>query len=556
MPIYGPHLSAGMSTQGNTSGTTGLAHDRMIVVGGNNITLSQSILANSGTLTISAANQTTQAQSWTATGNTVGTLNTTATGNAMYFSGGPNISVGMTGNTVYLSGGAGAAGDGVNILAAGSQTANTTGTVRFADSNGITFGMSNSSIITASHNGLTTAAASNHSHGNPTLALTNLTGTTASASNGLTISLSANPAGGADGVNIISAGTQVANTTGSVRFADSNGITFGMSNNSVVTASHNGITSQSTQFLAITLGGNTAGTTTFHATNNASIHLHGGNNITLSGNGSSITVVGAAGGAAGSNTLGMSNLGNTSGTSGVISGSALALYFAGGNNVTLSQSINGSSATITVIGPSPGGGAGVTAKMLGTPIITSAALSNATFSIQPIFIDAYMTATNAAFWAVVTGNTNSSGAISLSLGLYTINGSTMSLASSTSQLIQWTSGTNSTATTGTQYGIFSGGRYRNFSLNSWQLTPGNYMLAVWGRSTNNGTLNIGFNMNTNNTMVSMMFTSQSGNSHVPMYSSVSFTTAMPSAITLSEPNMIRSGAAARQPAMTFWHSSP
>lgn len=38
---------------------------------------------------------------------------------------------------------------------------------------------------------LTTAAQSNHSHGNPTLNLTNLSGTTASASNGFTLSLSA-----------------------------------------------------------------------------------------------------------------------------------------------------------------------------------------------------------------------------------------------------------------------------------------------------------------------------------------------------------------------------
>jgi hypothetical protein len=43
-----------------------------------------------------------------------------------------------------------------------------------------------------------TLANSTHSHGNPTLALTNLSGTTASASNGLTLSLSAaNPGGGA-----------------------------------------------------------------------------------------------------------------------------------------------------------------------------------------------------------------------------------------------------------------------------------------------------------------------------------------------------------------------
>lgn len=87
-------------------------------------------------------------------------------------------------------------GGGVAV-AAGTQTA-TSGTALFNNANGITFGMSNSSVITASHNGLTTAAQSDHSHGNPTLNLTNLSGTTASASNGFTLSLSAaNPGGGA-----------------------------------------------------------------------------------------------------------------------------------------------------------------------------------------------------------------------------------------------------------------------------------------------------------------------------------------------------------------------
>lgn len=62
--------------------------------------------------------------------------------------------------------------------------------------------MSNSSVVTASHNGLTTAAQSDHSHGNPTLALTNLSGTTASASNGLTLSLSAAAPGGGAGVTL------------------------------------------------------------------------------------------------------------------------------------------------------------------------------------------------------------------------------------------------------------------------------------------------------------------------------------------------------------------
>jgi hypothetical protein len=89
---------------------------------------------------------------------------------------------------------------------------------------------------------LTTAALSNHSHGNPTLNLTNLSGTTASNSNGFTLSLSAGAGGAGDGVNILAAGTQTANTTGTVIFNNGNGITFGMSNSSVITASHNGLT--------------------------------------------------------------------------------------------------------------------------------------------------------------------------------------------------------------------------------------------------------------------------------------------------------------------------
>lgn len=93
---------------------------------------------------------------------------------------------------------------------------------------------------------LTTAAQSNHSHGNPTLALTNLSGTTASASNGLTLSLSAAAPGAGGGAALKGSGTYTQNT-GTVEFANSNGITFGLSNNGTMTASHNGLTSQTVQ---------------------------------------------------------------------------------------------------------------------------------------------------------------------------------------------------------------------------------------------------------------------------------------------------------------------
>lgn len=83
---------------------------------------------------------------------------------------------------------------------------------------------------------LTTAAQSGHSHGNPTLALTNLTGTTASGSNGLTLSLSAGAAGviNQTGPNIAVAGSTI--TSGDVVFSNANGVTFGM-NGSTITAS-------------------------------------------------------------------------------------------------------------------------------------------------------------------------------------------------------------------------------------------------------------------------------------------------------------------------------
>jgi len=147
----------------------------------------------------------------------------------------------------------GGAGGGAAIKGSGVYSQNT-GTVEFANSNGITFGLSNNGTLTASYNSTQFVAASNtgniyysdgngitwgssvsslstsisasynstqfagisHSHGNPTLALTNLTGTTASASNGFTISLSANAPGAAAEANWVTLGGNVAgNSTAS-----------------------------------------------------------------------------------------------------------------------------------------------------------------------------------------------------------------------------------------------------------------------------------------------------------------------------------------------------
>lgn len=50
----GGGFTGGMSTEGNTSGTTGLVSNQLVFVGGNNVTLSQSVNGQSATLTISA----------------------------------------------------------------------------------------------------------------------------------------------------------------------------------------------------------------------------------------------------------------------------------------------------------------------------------------------------------------------------------------------------------------------------------------------------------------------------------------------------------------------
>jgi hypothetical protein len=224
-------------------------------------------------------------------------------------------------------------------IGAGTQTA-TSGTVVFANSNGLTFGMSGSSQLTASHNGLTTAALSNHSHGNPTLALTNLSGTTASNSAGLTLSLSAAAPGGGGGI-AAAAGTQTA-TSGTVVFANSNGLTFGMSGSSQVTASHNGLTTAA-------LSNHSHGNPTLALTNLSGTTASNSAGLTLS---LSAAAPGGGGGvalAAGTQTA-------TSGT----------VVFSNSNGVSFGM--NGQTITATV---TPGAAAGIAAAGAGTQTATS-----------------------------------------------------------------------------------------------------------------------------------------------------------------------------------------
>lgn len=204
--------------------------------------------------------------------------------NSLFFEGRGGASVGVSNGSIIISGGAGGAGDGYNIVAVPGTTAGASATIVFSNSNGVSFGIGGSTV-TASHNGLTTAALSNHSHGNPTLNLTNLSGTTASNSAGFTLSLSAAaPGGGAVVSNAIqTVGSNTGSGTNTSRFAADDHVHAGVG-----------------QFQ---ISGNTSNTSNVVY---GSLVLAGGPNVTLSqvsaAGGATVTISAAAGlgGAAGS----------------------------------------------------------------------------------------------------------------------------------------------------------------------------------------------------------------------------------------------------------------
>lgn len=71
---------------------------------------------------------------------------------------------------------------------------------------------------------------------------------------------------------------------------------------------------------------------------------------------------------------------------------------------------------------------------------------------------------------------STAGSFTISAAMYTMAGSTMSLASSASLAVTWNSGTNSTAAS--IYGGQSGTRWRSLGVGTWAITPGEYMMGV------------------------------------------------------------------------------
>jgi hypothetical protein len=145
-------LSAGMSTGGNTTGTTGLASAQLVLAGGANITLSGSTNAGSMTISIAGGAGAGGFSGGVSTGgNTAG--NTGITGTNLVLAGGNNITLsqvtGTAGATITVSGAAQISTVGLYALGNTTQNSSTTLNQSALSFNGIgalTVGYSNSSI--------------------------------------------------------------------------------------------------------------------------------------------------------------------------------------------------------------------------------------------------------------------------------------------------------------------------------------------------------------------------------------------------------------------------
>lgn len=262
--------------------------------------------------------------------------------------------------------------------------------------------------------------------------------------NGSTITASATVASTQGSINF-SAGT-TSNNLSAVTFSNSNGVSFGL-NGSTITASVAGGGG-----VAIQAGTQTAtsGTVVFSNSNNVSFGMSNSSVVTAS---AQINV-----------------------SAGTTSNNLSAITFANSNGISFG--LNASTVTAAI--------GGMSSWSVPAGAQTAVSMGASTLYFEPIVIPYNLTVTNVLWLASVKNSTsNVSGGFSFSAALYSLNGGTagsLSLASSGSTSLTWTSGAALSSNTGINY--------QQMSVASWAITPGPYLFAFWYSALNSASLSV------------------------------------------------------------------
>jgi len=205
---------------------------------------------------------------------------------------------------------------GAAVQGGGTYSQNT-GTIQFVNSNGVTFGLSNNGVMTASIAGSEIGVLGIAD------AVATITGGTVHFSNlnGLSLGLSGSTLTGSYTV------------PGATVFSNSNNVEFGLNGSTITALALVNQTLQTSNVHNVTVSGNTAGTMT--EVSSGTMTLIGGSNITLSQSGNKISIIGEIQGGIQTGISGMV-VSNTTYTSG-------SVYFSGQNNITLGSYVSSDS---------------------------------------------------------------------------------------------------------------------------------------------------------------------------------------------------------------------
>jgi hypothetical protein len=385
-------------------------------------------------------------------GNTAGAGAIVSSG-TLFLAGGNNITLSQNGQSISINGGAGGAGFSAGVSTGGNAAGTT--------------GISGTQLVLAGGNNITLSQA------------TGVNGATVTVS-GLNVATTAAYYFGGNTAGQSSSSTALDQT---LSFNLSGAISGGWSNSSILlsapaTSSISGTGNASVAVnastisiganaAALSIGGNsTSGAGGYSNISTGTAVLLGGNNITLSQNGASITVSAASQSV---QTQASGNIGATGFATTTIAGAVIA----GTNNT----------AGFTLAVP-----AYITAQAaqnsffnaLTGDVTTLTQIGNGSVQVYPINAPKAFSASRAdmMIFNSISSSSNSShaGVISVFAGLYTLNGSTLSLASSGSQSYQWTNTSNNSI------GSISAQRRLSLPINV-NYTGGDLWMAVMSQTS-------------------------------------------------------------------------